>query len=202
MNVEQTKDRYIVNTWPRDSTTMCVIIYRKYAIKLALTSPSWNSLIIQQTILIEELPQTMLSATSHTVLAKRMKLLSHMRRWNSTSIVSISSRAQHVPTSSTDVVTAKHTNHHKLLPLGNLRKPLTYDKHSPNDNRMYSSLIANNNMVLPSPRKKSHPSTTGNNYNIQHTIRTNFSYAGPRKLSDILRVELLNSKSSTEIVSY
>ena len=31
--------------------------------------------------------------------------------------------------------------------------------------------------------------------------RTNFSYAGPRKLSDILKSELLVDKSSTEIVS-
>ena len=147
----------------------------------------------------------MLSATFHNVLAKRMQLLSpNMRRWNSTSIISISSRAQHVPTSSTDVVTAKHANHHDLLPPGNhLRKPLTYNKHSPNEKRMYSSLcVTSNDMMLPSPRQKSHPSTTGNNHNIQHTIRTNFSYAGPRKLSDILRVELLDSKSSTEIVSY
>lgn len=139
----------------------------------------------------------MLSATSHNVLAKRMQLLSpHMRRWNSTSIISISSRAQHV-------ITAKHTIHHELLPLGNhLRKPLTYSKHSPNDNRMYSAIATSNDMILPSPRKKSHSSTTGNNHNIQHTIRTNFSYAGPRKLSDILKVELLDSKSPTEIVSY
>ena len=143
----------------------------------------------------------MLSATFHNVLAKRMQLLSpNMRRWNSTSIISISSRAQHVPTSSTDVVTAKHTNHHDLLQLGNhLRKPLPYNNHSPNDNRMYSAIATINDMMLPSPRN---PSTTGNNHNIQHTIRTNFSYAGPRKLSDILKVELLDSKSSTEIVSY
>ena len=33
------------------------------------------------------------------------------------------------------------------------------------------------------------------------TIRTNFSYAGPRKLSDILKVELLTDKSAAEIVS-
>ena len=77
----------------------------------------------------------MLSATSHNVLAKRMQLLSpHMRRCNSTSIISISSRAQHV-------ITAKHTIHHELLPLGNhLRKPLTYSKHSPNDNRNVSKM--------------------------------------------------------------
>ena len=31
--------------------------------------------------------------------------------------------------------------------------------------------------------------------------RTNFSYAGPRKLSDILKTELLDDKSSAEIVS-
>ena len=31
-------------------------------------------------------------------------------------------------------------------------------------------------------------------------LRTNFSYAGPRKLSDILKSELLVDKSSTEIV--
>lgn len=29
--------------------------------------------------------------------------------------------------------------------------------------------------------------------------RTNFSFAGPRKLSDILKTELLEDKSSTEI---
>ena len=144
----------------------------------------------------------MLSATVHNVLAKRMQLLSHIRRWNSTSsVITSSSRAQYydVPTLSTDVVTAKHANHHELLPIGNqLRKHLTSNKHSStNDIRMYSSLATSNNMMLPSPR----PSTTGNNNNSQHTIRTNFSYAGPRKLSDILKVELLDSKSSTEIVS-
>jgi hypothetical protein len=34
------------------------------------------------------------------------------------------------------------------------------------------------------------------------TRRTNFSYAGPRKLSDILKSELLVDKSSTEIVRH
>ena len=33
------------------------------------------------------------------------------------------------------------------------------------------------------------------------TRRTNFTYAGPRKLSDILKPELLVDKSSSEIVS-
>lgn len=30
-------------------------------------------------------------------------------------------------------------------------------------------------------------------------IRTNFSFAGPRKLGDILKTELLHDKSATEI---
>ena len=39
-------------------------------------------------------------------------------------------------------------------------------------------------------------------HNINNTtIRTNFSYAGPRKISDILKVELLTDKSAAEIVS-
>ena len=33
------------------------------------------------------------------------------------------------------------------------------------------------------------------------TRRTNFSYAGPRKLSDIIKTELLTDKTATEIVS-
>lgn len=34
---------------------------------------------------------------------------------------------------------------------------------------------------------------------IKNTVRTNFSYAGPRKLSDILKTDLLSDKSPAEV---
>ena len=66
----------------------------------------------------------------------------------------------------------------------------------------YSSLATNNNMDIASSRNELLNGTT--DQCIKHTntiIRTNFSYAGPRKLSDILKVELMTDKSAAEIVS-
>jgi len=61
---------------------------------------------------------------------------------------------------------------------------------------MYSSLTynSNNKNALLVPSRKNPPL-----HPIRNTIRTNFSYAGPRKLSDILKVELLKDKSAVEI---
>jgi hypothetical protein len=47
----------------------------------------------------------------------------------------------------------------------------------------------------------SSPLFPGKDPNSRIARRTNFSYAGPRKLSDILKPELLADKSSSEIVS-
>jgi len=66
----------------------------------------------------------------------------------------------------------------------------------------YSSLATNNNMDIASSRNELSNCTT--DQCIKHantTIRTNFSYAGPRQLSDILKVERLTDKSAAEIVS-
>jgi len=68
----------------------------------------------------------------------------------------------------------------------------------------YSSLATNNNMDIASSRYELSNCTRYQSI-IKHinntTIRTNFSYAGPRTLSDILKVELLTDKSAAEIVS-
>ena len=66
----------------------------------------------------------------------------------------------------------------------------------------YSSLATNNNMDIASSRNElSHCIRFQSIKHANITIRTNFSYAGPRKLSDILKVELLKDKSAAEIVS-
>ena len=69
-------------------------------------------------------------------------------------------------------------------------------------NSQYSSLATNN--IKNSLSRNELPNFTRYQSIIKHantTIRTNFSYAGPRRLSDILKVELLTDKSAAEIVS-
>ena len=70
-------------------------------------------------------------------------------------------------------------------------------------NSQYSSLATNN--IKNSLSRNELSNCTRYQSIIKHinntTIRTNFSYAGPRKLSDILKVELLTDKSAAEIVS-
>lgn len=46
-----------------------------------------------------------------------------------------------------------------------------------------------------------HPSLQSDHAVKHSIIRTNFNYAGPRKLSDVLKVEMFDDKSSSEIVS-
>ena len=70
-------------------------------------------------------------------------------------------------------------------------------------NSQYSSLATNN--IKNSLSRNEMSNCTRYQSIIKHinntTIRTNFSYAGPRRLSDILKVELLTDKSDAEIVS-
>ena len=66
----------------------------------------------------------------------------------------------------------------------------------------YSSLASNNNSMDISSRNELLDCIRYQS--IKHTnttIRTNFSYAGPRNLSDVIKVELLTDKSAAEIVS-
>ncbi len=59
-----------------------------------------------------------------------------------------------------------------------------------------STLLASGNSLFFSL-----PSFPGIGLSNRIARRTNFTYAGPRKLSDILKPELLGDKSSSEIVS-
>eukprot|EP00571_Detonula_confervacea_P002067 CAMPEP_0172324518 /NCGR_PEP_ID=MMETSP1058-20130122/51563_1 /TAXON_ID=83371 /ORGANISM="Detonula confervacea, Strain CCMP 353" /LENGTH=302 /DNA_ID=CAMNT_0013040813 /DNA_START=86 /DNA_END=994 /DNA_ORIENTATION=+ len=66
--------------------------------------------------------------------------------------------------------------------------------------KMYSSLASSSNGLLSPSRNESQHAQKASSYSpIQNTIRTNFSYAGPRKLSDVLKTELLEGKSHAEI---
>ena len=92
----------------------------------------------------------------------------------------------------------------KTLPSDNNIDSLLYPRLYQRPAQMYSSL-ATRYGVMSSRGKELHRSNNvvAQNYcnPIQNAIRTNFSYAGPRKLSDILKTELLDDKSSAEIVS-
>lgn len=58
---------------------------------------------------------------------------------------------------------------------------------------MYSSLT--NGFQTPHQELR----TNNKHSPVQNAVRTNFSYAGPRKLSDVLKTDLLEGKSSAEI---
>mmetsp|Transcript_40789 Transcript_40789/g.74657 ORF Transcript_40789/g.74657 Transcript_40789/m.74657 type:complete len:324 (-) Transcript_40789:89-1060(-) len=89
------------------------------------------------------------------------------------------------------------TNRNASLFQGNRLHPLSFNiqRSSPNQ-RMYSSLT--NGSILSS-RKDETLTQKSYSYPIQKNIRTNFSYAGPKKLSDVLKTELLDEKSAAEI---